>query len=280
VAGGGSRGVTATARRHLRLVPVSEPKEIVMSPTPEPKSNRTDAPGVYRRGSRYAYTYRVDGRQRWGSAATFDEARRARRQAQADADRGELYVGDQIAFGTFATQWIATYQGRTANGFRESTRRSYEQMLRDRLIPYFDRRRLKLADIRPRDVKAFVMWLLEEEDPRSPGRRLAKSTIRQHVAVLRALLGDAMEEGLIRSNPAAGVRVSVPEGDGTGRALTEEKQAMSIKQLQAVLAEIPPEWRLFFEVLAQTGLRIGEAIELRWGRDVIFGAEPYAYGVD
>jgi len=54
---------------------------------------------------------------------------------------------------------------------------------------------------------------------------VAKSTIREHVAVLRALLGDAMEEGLIRSNLAAGVRVSVPEGDGTGRALTEEKRA-------------------------------------------------------
>ena len=99
------------------------------------KLTRTDTPGVYRRGNRYAYVYRVDGRQRWGSAATVDEARRARRQAQADADRGELYVGDQIAFGAFATQWIATYQGRTANGFRESPRRSFEQMLRDRLIP-------------------------------------------------------------------------------------------------------------------------------------------------
>ena len=128
--------MTVSTRRHLRLVSVSNPKEIAMSPDPEKfKQSRTDTPGVYRRGNRYTYVYRVDGRQRWGSAATLDEARRARRQAQADADRGELYVGDQIAFGTFATQWIATYQGRTANGFRESPRRSFEQMLRDRLIP-------------------------------------------------------------------------------------------------------------------------------------------------
>lgn len=222
-----------------------------MSPT---RYTKTDSPGVYKRGSRYAYTYRVDGRQRWGSAATFDEARRARRQAQADADRGELDTSEQIAFGRYATEWIASYQGRTANGLRESTRRSYQMMLRTRVIPYFDRRRLKVGDIRPRDVKAFVMWLLEQEDPRSPGRRLAKSTIRQHVAVLRAMLGDAMEDGLIRSNPAAGVRVSVPEGDGTGRAITEETRAMTIAQLQAVLAEIPEEWRLFFE------LRVGDRV--------------------
>lgn len=235
---------------------------------------RSDSAGIYKRGSRYAYTYRVDGRQRWGSADTFDEARRARRQAQADADRGVFYETAHIPFGRYATEWIATYQGRTANGLRESTRENYRMMLRTRVVPYFDRRRLALDDIRPRDVKAFVVWLLEQEDPRT-GRRLAKSSIRQHVAVLRAMLADATEDDLIRSNPAAGVRVSVPEGDGTGRAITEETRAMSIAQLQEVLAEIPDEWRLFFDLLAQTGLRIGEAIELRWGRDVVLGVQPF-----
>jgi hypothetical protein len=42
---------------------------------------------------------------------------------------------------------------------------------------------------------------------------VAKASIRHHVAVLRALLADATEEDLIRSNPAAGVRVAVPEAD-------------------------------------------------------------------
>jgi hypothetical protein len=90
------------------------------------------------------------------------------------------------------------------------------------VIPYFDGvRRLRLTEIQPRDVKAFVRWLVEQRDPRS-GRLLSKSTVRQHVAVLRALLGDAKEEGVIRDNPAAGVRVIVPEGDGTGRAPAHE----------------------------------------------------------
>jgi hypothetical protein len=49
------------------------------------------------------------------------------------------------------------YQGRTSNGFRGSTRRAYTQMLEARIIPYFDgRARLRLAEIEPRDVKAFV----------------------------------------------------------------------------------------------------------------------------
>ncbi|HEX3805166.1 MAG TPA: tyrosine-type recombinase/integrase, partial [Gaiellaceae bacterium] len=37
-----------------------------------------------------------------------------------------------------------------------------------------------------------------------------------------------------------------------------------------LLAATPEPWRLFFEFLAETGLRIGEAIEVRWG-DVDLG---------
>ena len=67
----------------------------------------------------------------------------------------------------------------------------------------------------------------------------AKSTVRQHVAVLQARLGDATEEGLIRSNPAAGVRIAVPEGDGTGRTVPSDKRTMTIDELQRLMTELP-----------------------------------------
>ena len=47
------------------------------------------------------------------------------------------------------------------------------------------------------------------------------------------------------------------------KALTED-------ELRALLDEVPDEWRLFFELLAHTGLRIGEAVALTWA-DVDFG---------
>lgn len=242
----------------------------------KPATTKTSVPGVYRRGERYLYAYRADGRQRWGSAATLDQARRGKRQAEADADRGELFELSRVGFGDYAREWVIVYQGRTSNGFRESTRRVYRQMLEARVIPHFDaNRRLRLAEIQPRDVKGFVRWLTEQEDPRRPGRLLSKSTIRQHVAVLRALLGDAMEEGLIPTNPAAGVRVSVPEGDGTARPPADAKRALTLAQLRVLLDALPAQWRLFFEFLAHTGLRIGEASEVRWDRDLILTAPSY-----
>jgi integrase len=41
-------------------------------------------------------------------------------------------------------------------------------------------------------------------------------------------------------------------------------KALDSRELLAVLHELPEGWRLFFEFLAETGLRIGEAIEVRW----------------
>lgn len=41
-------------------------------------------------------------------------------------------------------------------------------------------------------------------------------------------------------------------------------KALDENELRGVLGKVPAEWRFFFEFLAQTGLRIGEAIELRW----------------
>ena len=98
------------------------------------------------------------------------------------------------------------------------------------------------------------------------GGGLAPSSVRKNLAPVRALLATAFEDGLIRSNPAAGLRIAQrfdTEADSQAKALTEH-------ELRTLLAEIPRESRLFFECLAHTGLRIGEAVALTWA-DVDFG---------
>jgi hypothetical protein len=232
--------VSAATVPRLRLVsvPITGAE---MAKTSERKLEKTKTRGVYRRGSKYVYAYRVRGVQRWKTVDTYADARRGKLVAQVDADRGELRDLSRVPFGDYARGWVANYQGRTSNGFRESTRSAYKQMLEARIIPYFDGIvRLRLAEIEPRDVKAFVRWMNEQEDPRRPGRLLGKSWIRHHVAVLRALLGDAMEEGVIRSNPAAGVRIAVQEGEGTARPRPVEKRAMTIDELRRVLEQLGP----------------------------------------
>jgi len=76
------------------------------------------------------------------------------------------------------------------------------------------------------------------------------------MAPVRALLATAVEEGVIRSNPAAGVRLPGPKR-GKVRHLEPE-------ELERLHAEMPQSWRLWLRLLAYTGCRISEFIALRW----------------
>jgi integrase len=88
------------------------------------------------------------------------------------------------------------------------------------------------------------------------------------MAPVRALLATAVEEGLLRTNPAAGLRL----GGGTTRAdPAEMRRALDENQLRRLVEETPERWRLLVRFLAQTGLRVGELIALRWG-DVDLGS--------
>jgi len=233
------------------------------------RRERTRYPGIFKRGSRYSFTYRDNrGRPRWGSAATIAEAKAKRAALTADVARGEYRALSSVTFEAYAAEWIANYQGRTARGLREQTRREYRRALgldeegnvredNGGAVAYFGRRRL--AEIEPRDVKAYIAHVAE--------RGVARDTIRLAVAPVRALFATAVEEGLIRSNPAAGIRLPA----GVAREQEQEHaKALSEDELRALLVAADEPWRLLFTFLAQTGLRISEAVPLRFA-DVDFG---------
>jgi integrase len=219
---------------------------------------RTSTPGVYRRGSRYVVVYRdPQGRQRKHAARTLAEARELKATLTADVSRGEYRALSRVTFADYAADWIASYQGRTSRGIRPETLADYRADLERVALPFFGR--VQLTAIEPRDIKRLAADLAS--------RGLAPSSVRNTLAPMRALLATAFEEGLIRSNPAAGVRLAqgVERNGGLPQAM-----ALTEDELRALLDAVPVQWRLFFELLAHTGLRIGEAVALTWA-DVDFG---------
>jgi integrase len=63
------------------------------------------------------------------------------------------------------------------------------------------------------------------------------------------------------SNPALGVRVGRRRGEGAD----EPVKVLEFDALERLLDELGTDWQLFFDFLFETGLRISEAIEVRWG---------------
>jgi integrase len=234
----------------------------------------TRYPGIYKRGDRY--TFRVNGRGRWITVDTLDEARDQQRTGN-PADRR---AASRQSFGAYALEWIAIYRGRTKRGFDAGTRDGYRRALERYAIPYFDKvRRRKIGDIEPRDVRAFADWLAEQRTPatkRHPeGRPLAQGTIRNAMAPVKALLATALEDGDIRSNPSAGVRIALAEDvQADFVEAAEQRRALTLVELGRLLTALPDdEARLMFDLLATTGVRWGEVAELRGG-DVTFGKRP------
>jgi integrase len=233
------------------------------------KREKTKTQGIYRCGERYAFSYRVDGQQRWESRRTLDEARRARRARTADIDRGEFESRSRLTLREYALEWVERYQGRGRRGFRDHTREEYRRQLEQYVFRYFPKG-AKLTEITPSKVAGFIAWLCDPA--KQNGRALSDSTIRNIVKPLRACLASAVREGLIRSNPARDADMPHrPTAEGS----EEEVRAMTRDELETLLGLFPGRWRLFFALLAATGLRISEAVALQWRHLELDGPVPH-----
>ncbi len=87
------------------------------------------------------------------------------------------------------------------------------------------------------------------------------------------MLACAREDGDIASNPAAGVRY-VPSEKAKQRHPKRRPRRLTAEDVLAILRAMPEQWRAFFTLLAQTGLRISELLGLTW-EHVHLGDDPH-----
>src|SRR4051794_24311660 len=245
------------------------------------KLEKTRWPGIYRRGDRWAYEWTdTAGKRRRGSADTREQASTLKASAEADAARGEFGeagLRSRLTFAAYALDLYGAgsdnaergrYQGRRG-AIRDSTLKDYRRDVERWWLPALGSR--PLAKITTPDLARVIAALAV----RSGDDYLADRTLHRLFAPLAALMATAVEEGLIPQNVARDVKLpsgrdrlrkfdadGQDDGDdpapGKARALTRE-------QLGAFLLVVDPRWRLVFELLAATGLRISEALALRWG---------------
>ena len=129
---------------------------------------------------------------------------------------------------------------------------------------------LRLVDVQPQHLSRFVGWLA---DPRVQGRELSESTMKNAVMPIRAALATARADGLIRFNPADGLRF--PKRDAIREDEDEQVKALSREQLAALLAMAPGRYSLLIEFVAATGVRISEAIALQRRHLLLDGSSPH-----
>jgi integrase len=212
------------------------------------KLEKTATPGIYKRGSRYVIVWEHRGRQHKESFRTMAEAREGKGKRQSGARRPSSRIG----FEQYFSEWIESYAGRTSRGFSETTRPEYRRPIVDHAVGRWGTWRL--ADVEPGDVRDLFGQM------RKDGR--STSAIKKLRAALSAMFATAVDDNVLRSNPVAGVRI--PAAPAEPIEEEEGSKALTRVDLGILIAAIPDDWRLFFEFLVHSGLRISEAIGLRW----------------
>jgi len=89
----------------------------------------------------------------------------------------------------------------------------------------------------------------------------ATSTLGRRIATFRRFFAWACRHGLCRSNPLV-ERTRCADDSGSLRPIREQHEQ---RALDAAIAKSPQPYRLIFLLLRETGMRVGEVLELRWG---------------
>jgi len=145
--------------------------------------------------------------------------------------------GAPLTFGGYAETWLAE------RALKPRTRSHYASLLHYQLAPWQD---VPLRDI---TVPAVRRWHASL-DPERP-------TVRAHAyTLLRAILATAVEDEAIPANPCH-IR-------GAGKSTRVHKvEPATLDELEALVAAMPPRYRVMTLLAAWCGLRFGELVELR-----------------
>ncbi len=206
------------------------------------------------RPNRWVLDYRDPfGKRRWKIFRTKEQAEDALADViRQSRQRGRPACDPDITVADYAERWV----DRLAVRCKSRTVQIARSMLRVHLLPVFSRER-----VRRLSRGQIVDWL-----SRLSKSGLARGTVSLVLAHMRGLLNEAVEDGLLPSNPAArlGRRVGPPNASQEIKALTREQLSAFLEACRTHHDTYTRRLYPLFWVMARTGLRVGEALALRW----------------
>ena len=205
------------------------------------------------RGKRKAYKI--------GTDREYAEARATALESELSSKNMPLRTKGEIpTLRQFAGKWI---KGHCKQNLKPATVTSYQANLDDAILPEFGA--YPIDQIPGDEVKAFAYRLLErkhhktEKNPQ--GMPYSKASIHSIIRTLSAVMGHAVEDGIVQSNPAAkpGKFIKLPKGD-LDLLTPEEGEVL----FASTLEHSPTDHPLIF-TLYRSGMRKGEVRGLQWG---------------
>jgi integrase len=150
----------------------------------------------------------------------------------------------EMSFQELAERW------REAEGptMKTSTFQHYENALRAYVVPFFGKENITVIN------RERVQRFLAEQ-----ATNYSLSSLRSMRVVLSLVLGWAVANGWLERNPCAGVKL--PQ-KAHGKKVT--RNVLTPEQVTALAGKLPEPYSTLMLFLTATGLRIGEAIAVKW----------------
>jgi integrase len=215
----------------------------------------------------------ADGRDSFGrrQQITFNSEREAldHEAEMRRARRTQRFTGfdPETTLKTYAENWLSGLS------VKPRSRIAYDGILRNHILPILGN--LPIAEISRQRGRRFVAELLQSETANIRGRRkgrkevrqernLDRNTVRYVLRQLNSIIKAAVADGLLASNPLTDLGREV--FGRMPRPHISKAKAMKPEQLSAFLAAARESAETYpvFVLLAMTGLRLGEAIALRF----------------
>jgi integrase len=209
-------------------------------------------PGIYRQvNGAYAVYYLLDGKPRFKTIGPkLAEARGARTQLLAKAERGELATPTRLSFAELAASWLEGYAALVAAGERSPrTIENYRYYLDKHLLPAFGRKRVQ--EISTDEIARLIVEM------RAKG--YAAKTISNMLAPLGRILSHALRRSYITDNPLTRL-----EHHERPRIEKRNQRVLNHQQIRALLDASLPRYRPLLATAIYTGLRLNELLGLTW----------------
>ena len=217
--------------------------------------------------------YKEDGARNYIAAPTTFATKTAARDwlsgIQSDIARGAWKSPEQVEAERLEAERAAALAARTfgsyAEGWMESrpltpaTRRAYQSSLRTHLLPQWGNTPLQAIT-----TPAVREWLANL----APGRPGAR---KKSFELFKTILNTAVDDDILAANPCKrnmlGTVSAAPAPSDTTPTRKQERRALTLSQLEALAAEVPPYMRVLVLLTGLTGPRSGEVRNLH-GRHI------------
>lgn len=200
---------------------------------------------------------------------------RTRKEAEIEAGKVEerIYYGQTLndrnmLFDEVVKEWLS----HSKRELKESTYRQIEVIIRLHIKPFFENKRV--MKIKRTDIKKWINDYVDMTDKKGDPK-YSFGSCKKYLSVLKSIFHFAVFElEVLEKNPAD--RLKVPVQDSTEKK--EEVKYFSLNELNKLLDfmkdykhqrfEDYPIYFMLMYFLSQTGLRISEALALRWSDTV------------